>query len=74
MARRKIIVIFDNSWVSLIEKYHENNFKKFKRYSIKREPYVFQRDILNSYIIAVESNFEIKRIDENIYYKVLNYH
>jgi hypothetical protein len=71
-AQRKIIVIFDNSWVTFIEKFYTNRYKKFKRFSIKREPYVFQRDILNSYIKAVEANFEIKRIDEDIYYKVLN--
>lgn len=71
-ALRKIIVIFHNSWIALIEKHYVNRFKKFKRFSIKREPYVFQRNILSSYIKAVESNFEIKRIDEDIYYKALN--
>jgi hypothetical protein len=71
-AQRKILMIFDISWIVLIEKYYVNRFKKFKRFSIKREPNVFQRETLNSYIKAGESNFEIKRIDEEIYYKVLN--
>lgn len=71
-ALGKIIMIFHNSWVALIEKHYVNRFKMFMRFSIKREPDVFQRNILSSYIKAVESNFEIKRIDEDIYYKVLN--
>ena len=70
-AHRKIIMIFDSSWLVLIEKYYVNRFKMFKRFSIKREPNVFKRDILNSYIKAIEPNFEIKRIDKDIYIKVL---
>jgi hypothetical protein len=70
-CKGKIIVPEDISWVTLIEKYYIDNVKRFNRYSIKKEDDVFHRDKLNEYIAAVESEFQIERIDESIYYKVL---
>lgn len=71
-CKRKIIVADDISWVSILEKYYPNSFKRFSRYSIKRESDVFQKNILNGFISAVEQEFKIQRIDEPIYYKVLD--
>jgi hypothetical protein len=39
--------------------------------TIKRELNVFQKNILTDYITAVESEFHIDRIDETLYFKVL---
>ncbi|WP_432664401.1 GNAT family N-acetyltransferase [Wukongibacter baidiensis] len=70
-CKRKIIVADDVSWVSILEKYYPNSFKRFSRFSIKREPDIFQKNILNDFISAVEQEFKIQRIDEVLYYKVI---
>jgi hypothetical protein len=62
----------DTSWLSFIEEHYIDKVKRFNRYSIKKEEDVFQRDKLNEYIAAVESEFHIKRIDQSIYYKVFS--
>ena len=69
--KRKIIVSYSNYGVSVIENYFSNNHKKYSRYKIKKEPDVFQRDKLKSFIEAVESKFHIEKIDESNYNKVL---
>lgn len=69
--KRKIIVSYSNYGVSVIEKYFPNNHKKYSRYAIKKEPDVFQRDKLKSFIEAVEPKFHIEKIDESNYNKVL---
>lgn len=71
-CKRKIIVVDDTSWVSILEKYYPNSFKRFNRYSIKREPDVFEKSILNDFISDIEDEFNIQRIDEALYYKILD--
>lgn len=70
-CRGKIIQVDDISWIPIMEKYYPHSFKKFNRYSIKRELNVFQLNILKNYITAVESEFHIDRIDEVLYFKVI---
>lgn len=70
-CRRKVIVADDSSWISFIESHYPNHLKRFSRYSIKKELDVFQKNILNDYIDAVNSEFQICRIDESLYFKVL---
>lgn len=70
-CRGKIIVTDDSSWVSIIESHYPNHLKRFSRYSIKKEVGVFQKNILNAYIDAVSSEFHICRINESLYFKVL---
>lgn len=70
-CKRKIIVVDDISWVSILEKYYPYSFKRFKRYAIKRESGVFQKNVLKGYISAIDNGFKIDRIDEALYYKVL---
>ena len=70
-CKGRIIVVDDFSWVATIEKYYSHSLKRFKRYAIKREPDIFQEKLFNDYISAVEDEFKIDRIDEDIYYKVL---
>jgi len=67
----KVIVIDDILFGSMIEKKFPNNFKRFNRYALKGELKLFQKKQLEEFILIVESEFEIKKIDESIYYKVL---
>jgi GNAT superfamily N-acetyltransferase len=67
----KIIMIDDMGWVSFIEKNYPNNLKKFKRYAFKKEESVFQKDKLMNFIISVESEFQIDKINESNYARVI---
>lgn len=71
-AKGKIIGVDDPNWIAVLEKYYPESFKKFNRYAIKKEPSAFNKDILNSYVSAVEGLFKIERIDEKLYDKVLS--
>ena len=70
-CRGKIIQVDDISWIPIMKKYYPDSFKSFNRYSIKRELNIFNKNILKDYIAAVETEFHIDRIDETLYYKVL---
>lgn len=70
-CRRKIIIADDISWVTILEEYYPNCFKKFNRYAIKREPDVFERNKLYGFISALDDKFKIQRIDEDLYHKIL---
>lgn len=69
--KRKIIVLYNEYGVSVIEKYFPNNHKKYSRYAIKKELDVFQMDKLKNFIEIVEPKFHIEKIDESNYNKVL---
>lgn len=70
-CKGKIIVTDNPSWVSIVEKYYLDSFKRFKRYATKREPKAFQKKVLNGYISIVEDEFKIERIDKYLYSKVI---
>jgi GNAT superfamily N-acetyltransferase len=70
-CKGKIIIADVSSWISFIESQYPNPLKRFSRYSIKTEPNVFKKDTLNEYINAIDSEFNISRIDESLYPKVL---
>ena len=67
----KVIVTYDNSWISIIESLDSNRLRRFSRYSTKKELDVFEESLLNSYINKIGSEFYINRIDESLYFKVL---
>lgn len=69
--KRKIIISCSNYGVSVIKQYFPNNHKKYSRYAMKKEPDVFQRSKLKSFIEAVEPRFHIEKIDGSNYNKVL---
>lgn len=67
----KVIIVDDMGWVSFIEKNYSNNINKFKRYMFKKEENCFNKDKLMNFIINVESEFQIDKIDEFNYYRVI---
>lgn len=70
-AKGKLIKIEDPKWVQVIQSYSPERFKRFNRYSTKREATRFDIDLLGVYIRRVEENFEIKRIDAQMFEKIL---
>ena len=70
-CKGKVIITYDNSWISIIESFDSNRLRRFSRYSIKKELDVFQKDVLNSYINEIGSEFYINKIDESLYFEVL---
>ena len=65
----KCIVPGDN-WKELVEKVYANNFKKGKRYSIKKEGDIFDREKLKKYVNSLDKNYTIKEIDGELYNKI----
>lgn len=70
-CKGKIIITDDSSWVSTIESFYPNHLKRFSRYSIKRELDVFKKSILDRYIDAIDCEFNINKIDESLYFKIV---
>ncbi len=60
----------NEAWCNLIEQEHKDNFNRFMRYSIKKEPGIFDREKLQKYINNISSEFTIKEIDEEIFNQV----
>jgi hypothetical protein len=70
-CRGKVIISDDSSWLEIIESIYPNHLKRFSRFAIKRELDVFQKNLLNSYINAIDTKFHIDKINESLYHKVL---
>lgn len=70
-CRGKVIVTDGDFWGSFLEKHYPNSFKRFSRYAIKKEPNIFDKKKLNDFILAVEPQYQVVRIDELIYYKTM---
>ncbi len=70
---KSIIMIPQNDeWSDLIEQEHNHNSEKFMRYAIKKEPDIFDRKKLFSFIEKLPSEYSIRKIDEEIYKKIQN--
>lgn len=61
----------NNGWHKLIEGCYINQYKKIKRYAIKKEKDVFDRDKLEGIVKSLNSKYQIKLIDANLYKKVM---
>lgn len=60
----------NDQWAKLIEQEYKTNSERFMRYAIKKEPNIFDREKLNSYINKLSYKYSIKKIDEEIYNKL----
>ncbi len=63
----KILIPKDKPWEELIESNYGDSAEKITRYAIKKEPNVFNKEKLQGYIEALDSNYEIRLFDEEIY-------
>lgn len=63
-----ILMIPQNeSWGALIEQEYENKFKKFNRFSIKKEKDIFDMDKLQAYVEKLPKEHYLLPIDECLY-------
>ncbi len=59
----------DEAWGKLIEQTYPNRFEKTLRYSIKKEPDIFDRAALQAYAEALPPGFSLSMMDETLYHK-----
>ena len=71
-ARYKVIIACGKQWDDFIKEYLEGQYSCYKRYRIKREPDVFDKSKLKQFIHRIDGDYEIRKIDEDIYNEVLN--
>ncbi|MCD2493586.1 GNAT family N-acetyltransferase [Lacrimispora sp. NSJ-141] len=55
-------------WETCIEQTCGTSVSKFQRYSIKKEPGIFDRDRLRSYVNTVPDGYRLSMIDEPLYH------
>ncbi|MDF2988346.1 MAG: acetyltransferase [Eubacterium sp.] len=70
-AKYILMIPENHAWSELIEHVYKDKSHKFMRYAIKKEPEVFDRDKLKAYIDRLPSGYSLRRIDEELYHKVL---
>ncbi|MGL5574060.1 MAG: GNAT family N-acetyltransferase [Sarcina sp.] len=61
----------NEKWNDLIEEVYKNTNKKITRYAIKKEKDIFDRAYLEKIVENLDSKYEMKLIDEEIYDKVM---
>ncbi len=61
----------NDGWANLIEREYKHNSGKFMRYAIQKEPNCFDTAKLQSYLNKLPPEYSIRRIDEEIYHRVL---
>ena len=65
-----LMVPQNDEWGSMIEHVYGDKYDRFMRYAIKKEPGVFDTEKLQTYVEKLPSEYDIKKIDEEIYNKV----
>lgn len=70
-ARHKIIIPCDVLWNTYLNEFLSKKVCCYSRYAIKYEQDGFDKDNLEELITKIDSVYEIKKIDENIYNEVL---
>lgn len=64
-----LIIPQNQNWGNLIENIYKNKFKKVKRYAIKKEQDCFNKDKLQGFVDSLPPDFQITKIDKNLYHK-----
>ena len=70
-ARYKVIIPCGTHWVTYLNEYLSEKNYCYKRYAIKHEKYVFDKNNLQQLIKELDPTYEIKQIVEEIYKEVL---
>jgi GNAT superfamily N-acetyltransferase len=63
----KLLIPKDSTWEALIEDFFDKRINKIFRYAIKKEPDVFDKAKLASYIHALDDCYELRMIDKEVY-------
>ncbi len=67
-----LMVPQNEEWGALIEQEYKDSYNKFVRYAIKKEPDVFDRKKLSSYIDKLPTDYKIEMIDEELFHKCMS--
>ena len=62
-----LMIPYNNEWANLIEKEYKDNYHRFMRYAMKKEPDVFDTDKLRLYSKNPSSEYSLSKIDKEIY-------
>ena len=62
-----IMVPGDLDWAELIEECHGENAKKITRYAIKKEPGVFDRQMLQRIVAGLPDGYTLQMMDETLF-------
>jgi len=66
-SKEILMIPQSEEWSTLIEQIWESDAVKIKRYAIKKETDVFDKERLQSYIDALPQEYNLRMIDEEIY-------
>ena len=63
----KLLVPKDEMWESIIENCFGQKARKLLRYAIKKEPNIFDKEKLNTHINSLDSSYELRLFDKEIF-------
>ena len=66
-----LVIPPDSEWANLLEQVYKEGCHKFMRYSIKKETDIFDKDKLRSYIEVLPAEYNIRRIEEDLYHQIM---
>jgi len=66
-----LMVPRSNEWGEIIEQKYNGNYHRFMRYAFKKEPEAFDLERLKTYINKLSAEYSIRKIDEEIFNRVL---
>lgn len=68
----KLLIPKDNDWEELIKNFFGKRVKRILRYAIKKEPNIFDIEMLTSYVKALDDCYELRLFDKEIFELVKN--
>ena len=66
-----LLIPESSGWDDLIEETYPESFERFMRYTIKKEPEAFHKEMLSGNIAKLPSGYSLHKIDEAIYSRLL---
>lgn len=59
-----------SGWATIIEQQYEDTYERFMRYAIKKEPEVFDTELLRFFADSLPSEYDMKLIQEELYQRI----
>lgn len=66
-SKTKLLIPKDQDWGKLIESFYGKQVNKTLRYAIKKEPHIFNKEMLTAYIETLDDCYELKMFDQKIF-------
>ena len=64
-----IMIPSNKAWAEMIEECYKEKAKKVVRYAIKKEPDIFDKDMLQSVVDGLPDDYTLKMMDEELFYR-----